>query len=139
MYDALNYIREHTRPGEWVFSNVISDNQFWYLTNGRYSLGEGSPMYQVYPLQRRAARHLQQFKAFALTADPEIIASYHVRYLLLLTQDSVCGAEGCMEFGFNMMETNLPAFDASPAYSAVFSNPKYRVYKRIESGVGAAD
>jgi hypothetical protein len=128
IYEAMTYIRDHTSPGEWVYSNIISDNQFWYLTNGRYSLTEGSVMYQIFDLQKRAANRLQSFRDFAISADRSIIAPYLVRYVLLY-RPPACQTSSCYDYGFAYIPTNLNAFTANKLYEVAYSNPSFLVLR----------
>jgi hypothetical protein len=124
---AVQYIRAHTAPNEWIFSNIISDNQFWYLSAGRHSVTEGSVMYQVYDLQRRAADRLREFAQYSETARSSVLDSYPIRYTLLYKYCH-CATSGC--YGYNVLPTKVAAFEVNSAYSKVFENREYVIFRR---------
>ncbi len=127
LFDAVGFIRDHTAVGERIFSNVSSsDNAFWFLSSGRYSLMEGASIYQLYSLQKEAARRMNEFAIFALTADPAIVAPYGTRYVLLY-KDFDCGPIQC--YGDNILTTNRGSFDANPLFRQVFENEFYVIYE----------
>lgn len=129
LYSIMDFIRSHTKRGEWVYSNIISDNQFWFLTDGRYSLTEGSAMYQIYPLQRRAEARLESFRKFAQNSDSTAIDAYHVRYVLLYRETS-CRTDACAGYGFAVIPASLNEFLKSNAYSMAFENASFLVFER---------
>jgi heme exporter protein D len=126
-FDVAEYIRNHTAPNEWVYSNVISDNQFWYLTGGRYSLAEGSAMYQVYSLQYRAAARLKRFAELAKTGDVNLVDDYQVRYFLLLKKG--CYLFDC--YGYAAYPPNLSAFETRTDITKVYESRNYVIFARI--------
>jgi hypothetical protein len=125
-FDIAEYIRDHAAPDEWVYSNVISDNQFWYLTGGRYSLAEGSAMYQVYGLQQRAADRLRQFAELAKTGDLSLVDDYHVRYFILLK--GACDLFDC--YGYAVYPADLAAFEKRTDIAKVYENNRYAIFAR---------
>lgn len=127
LYDAMRYIEGRTRSGDWVYSNVISDNQFWYLSNGRLSLSEGSAMYQVHGLQERAAKRLADFRTFARTADMSLIKSHPVA-LIMLYKPERCESPSCRLYGYSVMPASLSAFRQG-AYDVEFENRKFLIVK----------
>ena len=129
-FDVAEYIREHTTPNEWVYSNVISDNQFWYLTGGRYSLAEGSAMYQVYWLQQRAADRLKRFSEVARTGDVSLVDDYRVRYFVLLKGEE-CQLLDC--YGYGVYPANLSVFEARTDLAKVYENSSYVIFARTQS------
>jgi Domain of unknown function (DUF7024) len=127
LFEAVAYVRDHTAPGEWVFSNVVSDNQFWYLSGGRYSLAEGSVMYQVYELQKRAAARIVQFAHFAETANAALIDSFGPR-LIMLYKYCKCRTPSCL--GYHVLPTRIGAFAENPGFAKVFENGEFIVFGR---------
>src|SRR6202030_885586 len=125
-FDVAAYIRDHTAPNEWVYSNVISDNQFWYLTGGRYSLTEGSAMYQVYGLQQRAADRLRRFAELAKTGDLGLVDDYDVRYFVLLK--GACYLFDC--YGYETYPADLGAFERRTDIAKVYENSSYAIFAR---------
>jgi hypothetical protein len=126
-FEVAEYIRKHTAPNEWVYSNVISDNQFWYLTSGRYSLIEGSAMYQVYGLQQRAADRLKRFAELAKTGDVSLVDDYHIRYFLLLKKG--CYLFDC--YGYAAYPAKLSAFESRTDLAKVYESRDYAIFARI--------
>jgi hypothetical protein len=134
--EAMTFIRAHTLRGEWVFSNVSSsDNAFWFLTSGRYSLMEGAAIYQLYFLQKAAASRMHDFAVFARTADPGLISRYGTRYVLLYKQ-AQCKLPQC--YGDRILSTDFAAFANSPVFNRVFENDLYAVFERVGSAQSAA-
>jgi hypothetical protein len=134
--EAMTFIRDHTSRGEWVFSNVSSsDNAFWFLTSGRYSLMEGAAIYQLYFLQKAAASRMHDFAVFARTADAKIVAPYGTRYVLLYKQPQ-CKLPQC--YGDRILSTDLAAFANSRAFNRVFENEIYVIFERVGSAQSAA-
>jgi hypothetical protein len=127
LIQAVRYIRAHTASNEWVFSNIISDNQFWYLSAGRQSVTEGSVMYQVYDLQRRAAARMREFARFSETSRSTIVDSYAIHYILLYKY-CACTTSGC--YGFNVLPTKVGAFEDNSGYSKVFENREFVIFSR---------
>jgi hypothetical protein len=126
LFGAIGFIRERTEPGEWVYSNIVSDNQFWFLSKGRYSVLEGSAMYQVYSLQRRAARRIEQFRKVAQTGDTGPLEAYEkLRYLLIFKRDN-CSYPAC--FGFNVFPAINLMGAGRPDLERVYENPHFVVY-----------
>ncbi|MBV8755471.1 MAG: hypothetical protein JO328_21665 [Hyphomicrobiales bacterium] len=133
--EAMTFIRAHTLRGEWVFSNVSSsDNAFWFLTDGRYSLMEGAAIYQLYFLQKAAASRMHDFAVFARTADPELISPYGTRYVLLYKQ-AECMLPQC--YGDRILSTDFAAFANSPVFSRVFENELYVVFEKAGAAQSA--
>ena len=122
------FVRAHAAVNEWVYSNVISDNQFWYLTDGRLSLAEGSALYQIYDLQRRAAERLARWREFAHTAQPSLLAPYRVHYVVLYRQRA-CASAACTDYGFNVLPAEFSAFESNPAYALAYSNSSFLVFE----------
>jgi len=125
-FEAMKFIRDHTKPGDLVYSNVLSsDNKFWFLTSGRYSTLEGSGIYQLYFQQKAAAQRMSGFADFAITADPALIASYNIQYVTIYTGSS-CRAAQC--YGEVLFPTSLDLFIGNAAFNPVFQNDDYRIY-----------
>jgi len=126
-FGVSQYIRDHTTQGDWVYSNVISDCQFWYLTDGRYALTEGSAMYQVYSLQQRAADHLKVFADVAKTGDITLVNDYSIRYFVLYKQN-ICDSE-C--YGYAVYGADVDAFAARSDLVKVYENGNYVIFRRV--------
>lgn len=134
--EAMSFIRAHSPRGEWVFSNVSSsDNVFWFLTSGRYSLMEGAAIYQLYFLQKAAASRMHDFAAFARTADPELVSPYGTRYVLLYKQAD-CKLPQC--YGDRILSTDFASFASSRSFNRVFENEFYVIFERAGSAQSAA-
>ncbi|MBV8755468.1 MAG: hypothetical protein JO328_21650 [Hyphomicrobiales bacterium] len=137
LFDAIAFIQAHTSPGEWIFSNVSSsENAFWFLSSGRYSLMEGASIYQLYFMQKAAAVRMHNFASFALTADVKSLSPFAPRYLLLYKGGDCAGIE-C--YGDKVIPTNLGAFDNNPSLHRVFENEAYRIFERSEAAPSQAD
>ena len=125
MFEAMAFVREHTRPGDWVYSNVISyDNSFLYLTSGRRSLLEGTSIYQLYFVQREATARINRFIDFAMTGDPTLLSPHSVNYAVL-ERKQLCLAT-C--YGSDVFAANFFLFDVNSAYRKVFANDEYVIY-----------
>jgi hypothetical protein len=122
LHQAIEYVEQNTSPNDWVFLNVLSDNQFWYLSSGRYSLLEGSAMYQVYHLQKRAADHINLFRKFALTSDLSLLDGYNVRYFIIAKHHIKA------LFG-EVVPTDFKAFNDNQALIKVLENADFYVFK----------
>lgn len=122
LFAAMDVIAQRTHQGEYVYVNMLSDNQFWYLSNGRMSLLEGSAMYQVYGLQRPAADRIQQFRQFARTGDLALLGDRSVRLVLLHKRDE-CVPPAC--FGFAIAHARLDAFSGDPRFERVMENDDF--------------
>ena len=114
MFEAMAFVREHTRPGDWVYSNVISyDNSFLYLTSGRRSLLEGTSIYQLYFVQREATARINRFIDFAMTGDPTLLSPHSVNYAVLSESNSasrhVTAATCLPQISFYLMSIALIA------------------------------
>ena len=133
LIDAVAYIQTNTKPGDWVFSNIISDNQFWYLTRGRYSLLEGSAMYQVYDLQKRAAFRFDKFAQFAETAEISKVANYDLGHVLIYKYCQ-CVTQSC--YGFNVIPSDRDKFDSNPDFYRAYENSEFIIYSPTKNPGG---
>ena len=126
LFDAMRFIRANTEPGEWVYSNIVSDNQFWFLSEGRYSVLEGSAMYQVYSLQKRAAMRLDAFYQVMQTSDARSLHPYNIRYLMLFKPNN-CRYPAC--YGYNVISADkFIAAAKSPEFEKVYEDPEFVIY-----------
>lgn len=137
LFDAMQFIQAHSSPHDWVFSNVSSsDNAFWFLSSGRYSLTEGASIYQLYFMQKAGAARMHDFANFAITADEELLARYGSHYVLLYKGND-CVPTVC--YGDNVLPTNFLAFDENPSFHRVFENEFYRIFERGEAAQPRTD
>lgn len=137
LFDAIAFIQAHTSAGEWIFSNVSSsENAFWFLSSGRYSLMEGASIYQLYFMQKAAAIRMHNFANFALTADEKSLSPYDPKYLLLYKGVN-CEHIEC--YGDRVIPTHLSALDKNPFFHRVFENESYRIFERSEAAQSKAD
>lgn len=137
VFDAMTFLQAHTSAGERIFSNVSSsENAFWFLSSGRYSLMEGASIYQLYFMQKEAAVRMHNFADFALTADAKSLSPYGPKYLLLY-KGADCLRIEC--YGDKVIPTNLGAFDKNPFLHRVFENEFYRIFERTEAAQSEAE
>jgi hypothetical protein len=128
LFDAMSFVRDHTRPGEWIYSNIISsDNYFSFFTSGRFSLLEGPSIYQQFTPIRQAAQRIRTFTAFAESTDTASLAPYGARYVVLYTNSDCQRAYGC--YGEDVFSTNLALFASSPAFRRVYENRDFIIYR----------
>ena len=126
-FRAMRYLRAHTKPGDWVYSNVISsDNDFAYLTNGRFSLLEGSSVYQLFSFMKHASERIRSFRQFALSGDLSLLRPYHVRYILFMNR-LTCRGIYC--YGVIPFPPNMSIFRRNPAFERVLSDRYYSIYR----------
>jgi hypothetical protein len=132
MFDAIAFVRDRTSVGELVYSNSVSENQFWFLSDGRVSLLDGTSIYQLYFLQRSASRRIVRFSRFARTADMNDVSAFPFKFALLYIGTS-CPA---LCYGDPVYPPNLQKFDADPNFRRVFENASYVVYQRMDLASG---
>jgi hypothetical protein len=137
LFDTMRFIQARSSLGDRIFSNVSSsENAFWFLSSGRYSLMEGASIYQLYFMQKAAALRMHNFAEFALAADPGMVSPYGTRYVLLYKLAD-CELTQC--YGDKVIPTNFDAFDKSPGFHRVFENEFYVIFERndtAEAGAG---
>ena len=78
-----SFVRANSGPIDWVFSNVISESRFGFLTAGRNSLLDAVTAGVPIPEQKAAATRLREFARFARTADHEYLGRDDVRFFVL--------------------------------------------------------
>ncbi|MGH7738201.1 MAG: tetratricopeptide repeat protein, partial [Candidatus Tyrphobacter sp.] len=132
MLQTMLYVRDHVPIGHWVFSNILSsDDTFSYFTSGRYSLLEGTSIYQLSPLLRREAIDMRTMEIVAASSDTALLKPFGSAYVV--TYDRLqCDAQ-C--YGDIVVPTNDSWFASSPALKRVFSNGYYTIYRTT----GASD
>ncbi|HUY11147.1 MAG TPA: hypothetical protein VMV73_02700, partial [Candidatus Dormibacteraeota bacterium] len=134
-FAAIEYLERHTAPGDWIYSNIIStSNDFDYLADGRYSLLEGTSMYQMYDTIKKSVRHIQRFRRFALTADPSLVQKWRPKYALLYRANQ-CNVLDC--YGTQVYPVAFDRFKNNRAFVRVFANRLYVIY-RITGVPGSA-
>jgi hypothetical protein len=137
LFDAMTFLQAHTSAEERIFSNVSSsENAFWFLSSGRYSLMEGASIYQLYFMQKEAAVRMHSFANFALSADAKLVAPYRPKYLLFY-KGANCVQIEC--YGDKVIPTNPGAFDKNPFFHRVFENEFYRIFELSEAAQSQAD
>ena len=127
LFEAMQVVRDHTNIGDWVFSNVPSESQFSFLTSGRHSLLDGGSIFQLYYVQKSAARRIKQISKFAETADPKYLDGYPFK-LIVLYKSASLGA--LVSYGDPPVPTNMAAFAASPLFEKLWENDYYAIYQR---------
>jgi hypothetical protein len=134
LFDTVAFVIDRTSHGELVYSNVISEGVFWYLSSGRLSLFDGTNMYQFYFLQRDATRRMRRFADFATTANMEDVAGYDFKYLVLYKRaecDAIC-------YGDVVVPTDFGRFAGNPLFRLLFDNSAYSVFERTDISAGAS-
>ena len=133
LFDAVAFVRDRTSIGELVYSNLLSEDLFWFLSSGRISLLDGTSIYQLYLLQKESARRIRQFADFAITADMEDVEGFNFKYLLLY-KGGICG-KVC--YGDQIFLANLGRFEEDPRFRLVFENAAYVVFERMNVAAGS--
>jgi hypothetical protein len=135
LFEAVNVVRNHTNVGDWVYSNVMSESQFWFLTSGRQSMLDGGSIFQLYSVQKSAARRIKQIATFAETADLKYVEGYPFE-LVILYKSPKLGS--LVSYGDPPVPTNLAAFDASMQFEKTWENRYYVIYRRRSEQATAA-
>ena len=133
LFDAVTFVEDRTGFGELVYSNVISENIFWFLSSGRLSLLDGTNMYQFYFLQRDAVHRMRRFEDFASTLNMSDVVGFDFKYLLLYKGkdcDTLCYGDVVVPIDFNKLVGN-------PLFERVFDNSAYAVFERIDISAGS--
>jgi hypothetical protein len=135
MFDAIAFVRDRTSVGELVYSNVLSEGMFWFLSNGRVSILDGSSIYQLYTLQRNAARRIRRFADFATTVNMADVAGFNFKYVLLYKRMH-CGTDRAC-YGEPAFVADLTRFENNPGFRLVFDNNVYTVFERTDLAAGS--
>ena len=135
LFEAMQVVRDHSNVGDWVFSNVPSESQFWFLTAGRHSLLDGGSIFQLYYVQKAAARRIKQISKFAETADPKYLAGYPFN-LIVLYKSAALGT--LVSYGDPPVPTDMSAFAVSTQFEKLWENKYYAIYRRRSGQTAAA-
>jgi hypothetical protein len=135
LFEAMQVVRDHTNVGDWVFSNVPSESQFFLLTSGRHSLLDGGSIFQLYYVQKAAARRIKEISKFAETADPKYVAGYPFQ-LIVLYKSAALGS--LVSYGDPPVPTDMSAFALSTQFEKLWENHYYAIYRRRSGQTAAA-
>jgi hypothetical protein len=124
---TVDFVRVNSDPGDWVFSNVVSESRFGFLTAGRNSLFDGVQTGVPSPQQRASAGRVREFARFARTADPHYLGEAEIRFFVLY-KHADCRMLAC--YGEQLVPTDLTAFARRADFSNVLENGDYVVYRR---------
>jgi hypothetical protein len=132
LFEAMRVVRDYTNVGDWIYSNVPSESQFFFLTSGRHSLLDGGSIFQLYYVQKSAARRIKQISKFAETADLKYVENYPFNLVVLYKS---ANADTSV---FPPVPTNFSAFAASPQFEQLWENDYYAIYRRRSGQTAAA-
>jgi hypothetical protein len=124
---VADFVGANSDPGDWVFSNVISESRFGFLTGGRNSLFDGMPTRVSSSEQTASAARLAEFARFARTADPRYLGKAKIS-LIVLYKHADCRMLAC--YGERLVPTDLAAFARRADLTNVLENDDYVVYQR---------
>jgi hypothetical protein len=133
LFDAVRYVRDRTAVGDLVFTNLFSEDTFWFLSSGRYATLDGVAMYNLTDVQRPAIRRIRLFRKFLETADLSLVADYDFKYLLLYRKPIYSDyAPDLVNYGDPQFVTNFSAFAANQFFKQVYANPYYVILRRLD-------
>jgi hypothetical protein len=124
---VADFVGANADPGDWVFSNVISESRFGFLTGGRNSLFDGMPTRVPSPEQTASVGRLAEFARFARTADPRYLGKAKIN-LIVLYKHADCRMLAC--YGERLVPTDLAAFARRADLTNVLENDDYVIYQR---------
>jgi hypothetical protein len=125
MFQAVAYVSNRIPRGAQIYSNLMSEGTFWYLSNGRVSLLDGTSIYQLFWLQRDAARRLVKFADFARTANMDDLEGFNVKYVLLF-KGKDCNV---LCYSDPVFTTDISHFVGNPRFTQAFENSAYVILK----------